>query len=95
MEDDMSDMSISERVVISRRALLGGAAMALSVPVLAIDVKAAMAKTAQSAVAYETSPKNGHSCGNCMNFEPPSSCKLVEGAISPSGWCKLWAEKKS
>jgi hypothetical protein len=38
--------------------------MAISVPVLAINVKAAMAKSAQSAVAYETSPRNDHSCGN-------------------------------
>jgi len=95
MEGDMSDISTSGQVDISRRALLRGAAVALSAPIFAINIKAAMAKSAQSAVAYETSPKNGHSCGNCMNFEPPSSCKLVDGAISSSGWCKLWAEKKA
>jgi hypothetical protein len=82
-------------VDISRRALLRGAAVALSVPVLAINVKAAMVKSVQSVVAYETSPKNGHSCGNCMNFEPQSSCKLVDGTISSSGGCKIWAEKKA
>jgi hypothetical protein len=89
----MSDISTYGRGDLSRRALLRGAAVALSVPVLAISVPAAMAKAAQSAVAYETSPKNGHSCGSCTNFEPPSSCKMVDGAISPSGWCKLWNEK--
>jgi predicted TIM-barrel enzyme len=29
-----------------------------------------------------------------MNFEPPSSGKLVDGANSSSGGCKLWAEKR-
>ena len=94
-EVDMSDFSTSAQANISRRALLRGAAGALSVPVFAISVNAAMAKSAQSAVAYETTPKNGHSCGICMNFEPPTSCKLVDGTISPTGWCKLWTEKKA
>ena len=89
----MSNIKTFPQVGVSRRALLQGAAVALSVPVLAINIEAAMAKVAQSTVAYETSPKNGHSCGLCSNFEPPSSCKLVDGAISSNGWCKLWNEK--
>ena len=50
-------------------------------------------KVAQKVVQYQTSPKNGQSCSKCVNFEPPSSCKLVEGTISPSGWCLLFAPK--
>jgi hypothetical protein len=82
-------------IEISRRTLLQGVAVAGSVPLLALRGGPAAAKTAQSAVAYETSPKGGHSCGTCSSFEPPSSCKLVDGSISPNGWCKLWSQKAS
>jgi hypothetical protein len=26
----------------------------------------------------------------CTLFEPPKSCKVVEGEISPNGWCKAF-----
>jgi hypothetical protein len=35
-------------------------------------------------------PKNGKDCKGCKFFEAPSDCKLVEGSISPNGWCILW-----
>jgi hypothetical protein len=30
-------------------------------------------------------------CAMCTLFEPPKSCKIVEGDVSPSGWCKAFA----
>jgi hypothetical protein len=53
----------------------------------------ARAKTAQAAAGYQNSPKGDASCGNCKNFKPPSSCQLVDGEISPSGWCKFYVKK--
>jgi len=50
-------------------------------------------KVAQKTVQYQTFPKNGQSCNKCVNFEPPASCKLVAGTISPAGWCLLFAPK--
>lgn len=50
-------------------------------------------KVAQKTAQYQTVPKNGQSCNKCVNFEPPSSCKLVAGTISPAGWCLLFAPK--
>jgi hypothetical protein len=26
-------------------------------------------------------------------FEPPSTCKTVEGTVSPDGWCKIYVKK--
>jgi hypothetical protein len=34
-------------------------------------------------------------CDNCSQFEPPSSCKVVDGTISPTGWCKVYVRKPS
>jgi hypothetical protein len=30
-------------------------------------------------------------CATCTLFEPPRGCKVVEGDVSPYGWCKAFA----
>ena len=55
---------------------------------------AAPAKVSQASVQYQTQPKEGKKCADCMNFVAESNtCKLVEGSISPNGWCVLWVKK--
>jgi hypothetical protein len=56
----MSDISADGQVDISRRALLRGAAVVLSVPVFAINIKATMAKSAQSAARRRFRPHSTH-----------------------------------
>ena len=51
------------------------------------------AKMSQSAAAYQDSPKGSQQCSNCALFQAPTSCRVVDGDISPSAWCKLWAKK--
>ena len=48
---------------------------------------------AQAGVAYQTTPKGDQQCGNCSLFQPPGACTLVDGTISPTGWCKFWVKK--
>jgi hypothetical protein len=28
-----------------------------------------------------------------MHFMPPAGCKIVDGAISPDGWCNFFAQR--
>ncbi len=50
-------------------------------------------KVTQASVQYQSQPKGEQKCGVCMHFEAGSnSCKLVDGQISPDGWCSLWAK---
>lgn len=83
---------------MSRRSLLHGVAGAGLAPLLARTAKAqparAQAKVSKEAVDYQDHPKGGERCDNCTFFDPPDACALVEGRISPQGWCRLWAEKK-
>lgn len=52
------------------------------------------AKVSQASVQYQGQPKDGKACADCMHFIAESNtCKLVEGEISPTGWCTLWAQK--
>jgi len=53
----------------------------------------AQAKAPQAQVKYQETPKGKQECSNCLQFEPPSSCKLVAGKINPKGWCLLYAPK--
>jgi hypothetical protein len=58
------------------------------------DSAAPVAKVSKASVQYQTEPKGDQQCSGCLNFIAESNtCKLVEGEISPSGWCTLWAKK--
>ncbi len=62
---------------------------------LATSVKEAAAKMAQKIAEYQETPKGDQECSNCSLFQPPNSCTLVDGNISPTGWCKFWVKKAS
>jgi hypothetical protein len=47
-------------------------------------------KMTQAAAEYRDAPNGIYSCGTCSMFEPPKSCKVVDGEISKDGWCKAF-----
>ena len=73
-----------------RRFLRTAAALIGGVGLASVDAAPAAAKIAPHLVAYQATPKDGHDCAGCKLFEPPNSCKSVDGVIVPQGWCKLW-----
>ena len=81
---------ISRRDLFQNAAVFAGGAAALAA---ALTTTQAEAKNSQAAAAYQTTPKNGQSCSTCALFRPPSSCLMVEGTISPDGWCKFYVKK--
>ena len=50
-------------------------------------------KAQQKAVMYQQTPKDGKQCTGCQHFEAPSSCRIVEGEVSPNGYCILFSTK--
>lgn len=79
---------------VSRRQLLRNAIVAAgSAAALAASVSQAQAKMTQKGAGYQDTPKGQQSCANCSLFTAPASCILVEGAISPDGWCRFYAKK--
>ncbi len=89
----MTDRSQIESGGLSRRTtLLRSAACAAGAVVSLLPVREAAAKMAQAGVAYQTTPKGDQQCGNCSLFQPPGACTLVDGTISPTGWCKFWVK---
>lgn len=53
----------------------------------------------QANAKYQPNPKGAQQCSKCNYFLPgakadgPGQCKVVSGAISPNGWCQLFAAK--
>jgi hypothetical protein len=81
---------------LSRRQVLGaaaGATIAGAAGVIAASSPAQAAKVPQKAVKYQEEPKGEARCENCVLFEAPSSCKNVDGTVSPQGWCMIYAKK--
>jgi hypothetical protein len=85
-----------ENPKFSRRTFIGGLALggsALACASLAATQARAANKLPQSAVKYQPSPKGKQRCDTCTLWQTPASCQLVEGTISPSGWCTLYRQK--
>lgn len=53
----------------------------------------AQSKTDKKTAKYQDQPNKGQNCAQCNFFRPPKSCQLVDGDISPNGWCSFWAKK--
>ena len=55
---------------------------------------AATPKVSKAIAHYQEQPKGDQQCANCANFIAESqTCKVVEGSISPNGWCIYWMKK--
>ena len=74
---------------------LSGTALAIGAAAIATAVSraAAQQKISQADAKYQGTPKGDQHCDGCVNFQPPNACKFVQGDISPSGWCQLFAAK--
>jgi len=95
-EYEMSNSrSVSRRSFIA--ALLAGAA---ATPGLIVSRTArAQQKVPPASVKYQDKPNGNQQCNNCLQFVPGGAptamgtCKVVEGPVSPSGYCIIWVAK--
>ncbi len=81
--------AVSRRIILLRGVACAAGAAALLSPA----TNANAAKMTQAAAAYQDTPKNSQQCDGCALFQAPNACQLVDGNISPAGWCKFWAKK--
>ena len=90
MDDEMHE-EISRRGLLQAVAILAGAAVLRPVR--------AQAKASKTAMQYQDHPKGDADCSNCLQFIPGKTptamgtCKVVEGEISPKGWCLAYVKK--
>jgi len=66
-------------------------------PKAAASLAASLSKhTSQDGVTkaeanYHTAYSTGKECGDCNNFNSPSSCEVVSGHVSADGTCDYWS----
>jgi hypothetical protein len=82
-----------EKSKLTRRSVLISAVGSTSLLAGTTRWAEAEFKAPQSAVHYQQTANEGHSCADCRHFMAPQACKLVDGAIAPTGWCRLWTKK--
>lgn len=83
-------VKVSRRCLLRQVAVTAGGAAALGTVAIG---RANAAQVSQKIVAYQDTPHGAQECDNCAQFQPPSSCKVVEGTVSPAGWCKVYVKK--
>ena len=88
-EQALANGGVSRRDFLFVTAVGGGALVGAGL----VAAPAEAAKMSPKAMSYRASPNGNQRCENCANFQPPAACKVVDGAISPSGWCILYRTK--
>ncbi len=88
----MSNETEGRACAVSRRLLLQSAAGTIGTAVMALRTKPASAapKISKAAVAYQDHPQDDKRCGKCLQFQAPDNCKLVDGPVSPEGFCRIF-----
>lgn len=86
--------------LISRRTLLKGAAAVTCVALASTFAGKAFAeKSTKTAANYQDKPMGDKECDDCNFFIPgktskgAGTCQLVDGSISPQGYCTLYVKK--
>ena len=81
--------SVSRRDFLNMAAV-GGAAITVG---LSRPARAEPQKFSKEKAKYQPIPKNGQRCQSCTLWQAPTSCQVVEGNVSPAGWCILYQAK--
>ncbi len=83
---------------LSRRSFLYAAGLGTAAASLSggLSVSSrAQAQVSKTDAQYQDQPKGIQRCEICLQFRPPNRCHLVEGDISPKGWCQFFAAKEN
>ena len=71
----------------------------LVLPALATTLAAgletpALAASNKKQFRYQDHPgTKGQKCSGCRFFRKPNACTIVNGTISPNGWCIAWVKR--
>jgi hypothetical protein len=86
----------------TRRQFVRNLALPLAGAVLfAAATSPASAKGSQAQFKYQSKPNDGKKCSGCKFFQKGKTatangtCTVVDGSISPNGWCIAYAPKNA
>ena len=79
--------------IACRRRMLKGVLAAAVAAMTAQPGGAAESKAkkyTKERVGYRDEPYLGRTCSKCMLYAGEGECAIVEGLVSPNGWCLQW-----
>jgi hypothetical protein len=87
----MATSESSRRAFIKTMGVVAAATCGRAAPATAQDYKPQdQKKLTPAAARYQDHPSGSESCATCPYFILPKSCAVVEGEISPAGWCPIY-----
>ena len=81
---------LTRRSALRRVVFLAGAGLTAVLPA---QRALAQQKASKDAMKYQDKPNGDKKCSDCLQFIAPASCKVVEGVISPNGYCLAYVKK--
>ena len=88
---------MDENPKLSRRSMLRAVALLASATltprIFPTGNAIAQQKVSKESVKYQDKPNGDKQCSNCLNYLPTNSCAIVEGTVSPQGYCIAWVKK--
>jgi len=90
-----SQLKTTLRALNSRRDFMTSSVLALATVALTscMAVPAAFGmKISKREAMYQDRPNGSQKCSRCRHFVD-GQCSIVQGTISPNGWCKHFAAK--
>jgi hypothetical protein len=91
MESGVSRRGILELTLVAAASV----AQALASPARAQPELSEAQKISHADAKYQTTPDGQQRCEICLQFEPPDHCKIVQGPITPQGWCQYFAAREN
>ncbi len=82
-------------MTISRRALVAGVGAAVGLRAAGGGKAAAEEKIGKTDAHYQDRPNGQQRCEICLQFQPPSTCRIVAGPVTAHGWCQFFAAKEN
>lgn len=85
---------------IMKQALVAAGVIATGTIFTTPLVKAAAKKASKAEMMYMDKPHGKDQCDGCIHYVPGpkptanGTCKIVQGSISPRGWCVAFTPKK-
>ena len=89
MDEDVELRARSRRIWLRAAVAVTGTTLASLVGQRA----RAQQKASKQAMKYQDKPNGDKQCSNCLHFQPPAACAVVDGTISPNGYCIAWVKK--
>jgi hypothetical protein len=83
----------SRRILLQAAVAAGGGAALIGLSQAGAQTtkpKPSLAKRPKEKVGYRDQPYEGRSCAKCVLYVGNGQCVIVEGEVSPDGWCMQW-----